>query len=57
MGEIHTIEGAITGWKYKQQKTVTQLSTESEYITLLESAKEKKFIQMLLQEIADIETP
>ena len=57
MGEVHTIEGDITSWKSQQQNIVTQSSTKYEYITLLEAAKEQKFTQMLLQEIADVETP
>ena len=57
MGEVHTIGGAITSRKQKQQKTVMQSSTKIEYITLLEVSKEQKPMEMLLQEIADVETP
>ena len=34
-----------------------QSSTKIEYITLLEVSKEQKPMEMLLQEIADVETP
>lgn len=57
MGEVHTIGGSITSWRSQRQKIVTQSSTEAEYITLSEAAKEQKFTQMLLEEIAEVETP
>ena len=57
MGDIHPIGGDITSWEYQRQKTVTQSSSNNDYITLSEAAKEHKFTQMLLQEIADVETP
>ena len=34
-----------------------QYSTEDDYTTISEADKEHKLIQMLLQKIADIETP
>ena len=49
--------GAITSWKSQRQKTVSQLSSEAEYITLSEAAKEQKCIKMLLNEIAEEESP
>ena len=57
MGEVHTIGGALISWKSQRQRTVTQSSSEAEYITLSEAAKEQKFTQMLLEEIAEVETP
>jgi hypothetical protein len=57
MGEVHTVGGSITSWKSQRQKTVSQLSSEAEYITLLEATKEKRFTQMLLREIAEAEEP
>ena len=52
MGELNTIIGDITIFKYQQQNTVTQSSPEADYITLLEEGKENKSTQILLQEIA-----
>ena len=46
----------ITSWKYQQQKTVVQSSTKAGYSLLSGVAKEHKFTQILLQEIADVET-
>jgi hypothetical protein len=57
MGEVHTIGGAITSWKSQRQRSVTQSSSEAEYITLSEAAKEQKFTQMLLEEVAEVEIP
>jgi hypothetical protein len=57
MGEVHTIGGAITSWKSQRQKTVSQSSSEAEYVTLSETAKEQKFTQMLLEEIATVQMP
>ena len=37
--------------------TLTQSSSEAEYVTLSEAAKEQKFTQMLLEEIAEVEIP
>ena len=57
MGEVHTIGGSITSWRSQRQKIVTQSSSEAEYVTLSEAAKEQKFTQMLLEEIAEVEIP
>jgi hypothetical protein len=57
MGEVHTLGGAITSWRSQRQKTVSQSSSEAEYVTLSEAAKEQKFTQMLLREIAEVEEP
>ena len=57
MGEVHTIGGSITSWRSQRQKIVTQSSTEAEYVTLSEAAKEQKFTQMLLEEIAEVDMP
>ena len=46
MGEVHTIGGDITSCKYQQQKTLMQLSTEAEYITLSEADRGQKFTQI-----------
>ena len=56
MVEVQNIIGNITSQKCQIKKTVTQSSTESKYITLLEASKEKKTAQMTLQEIDDVET-
>jgi hypothetical protein len=50
-GELNTVGGALVSWKSQRQKTVTQSSTEAEYIEMAECTKEQRFIQMLLEEI------
>jgi hypothetical protein len=57
MGEVHTIGGVLISWKSQRQCNVTQSSSKAEYITLLEAAKEQKFTQMLLEEIAEVKMP
>ena len=57
VAEVQTIRRDVASWEYQQQNTVTQSSTKSKYITLSESGKEKKFTLMLLQEIANVESP
>jgi hypothetical protein len=56
-GGIHTLGGSIVSWVSKTQKSTTLSSTEAEYVALSIGAQEVKFMQMLLNEIAEVETP
>jgi hypothetical protein len=56
-GGIHTVGGTIINWMSKTQASVTLSSTEAEYASLASGATQVKFVQQLLQEIADCTTP
>ena len=56
-GDMHTIGGAIVSWRAQLLKMLCLSSTEAEYVTLTEAAKEQKFIQMLLGEIMKCDMP
>jgi hypothetical protein len=50
-GFIIFLLGCPVVWKSKQQQSVTQSSSEAEYVALLEAAKELKFIAQTLESI------
>ena len=56
-GEIHTLGGCLTAFSSRGQNTVSMSSCESEYKSACSAAKEMKFQQMLLEEIAMVELP
>jgi hypothetical protein len=57
-GGIHTVGGTIIKWMSKTQASVALSTTEAKYASLAAGATQKvKFVQQLLQEIADCETP
>jgi hypothetical protein len=56
-GGIHTVRGTIINWMSKTQASVTLSTMEAEYASLAAGATQVKFVQQLLQEIADCETP
>ena len=56
-GDIHTLGGCITSFSSRGEKSVSLSSTESEYKMLSNAAKEMKFEQMLLEEIASVKLP
>ena len=56
-GEIHTLGGCLTAFSSRGQNTVSMSSCESEYKSACSAAKEMKFQQMLLEEIAMVDLP
>ncbi len=56
-GGIHTVGGTIINWMSKTQASVTLSSTEAEYGSLASGATQVKFVQQLLEEIAECKTP
>jgi len=56
-GDLHTIGGALVSWRSQKMKFVCLSTTEAEYVTLTEMAKEQRFIQMLLGEVDENEEP
>jgi hypothetical protein len=56
-GGIHTVGGTIINWMLKTQASVTLSSTEAEYGSLASGATQVKFVQQLLEEIAECKTP
>jgi len=56
-GDVHTLRGWITSFSSRGEKSVSLSSTESEYKMLSNAAKEIKFEQMLLEEIASVKLP
>jgi hypothetical protein len=56
-GGIHTVGGTIINWMSKTQASVTLSLTEAEYASLASGATQVKFVQQLLEEIADCTTP
>ena len=45
-GDLHTIGGGIISWRSQLLKMMCLSSTEAEYVTLTETTKEQRFIQM-----------
>jgi hypothetical protein len=56
-GGLHTVGGTLINWMSKTQASVTLSSTEAEYVSLASGATEVKFVQQLLEEIAECNTP
>jgi len=56
-GEIHTLGGCITAFSSRGEKSISNSTAESEYKSLNSGGREMKFQQMLLEEIAFVETP
>jgi len=56
-GEIHTLGGCITAFSSRGEKSISNSTAESEYKSLSSGGREMKFQQMLLEEIAFVETP
>jgi hypothetical protein len=56
-GGIHTVGGTIINWMSKTQSSVTLSSCEAEYGSLASGATQVKFVQQLLEEIAECKTP
>jgi hypothetical protein len=56
-GGVHTVGGTIINWMSKTQASVTLSSTEAEYASLAAGATQVKFVQQLLEEIAECITP
>jgi len=56
-GEIHTLGGCITAFSSRGEKSVSNSTAESEYKSLSSGGREMKSQQMLLEEIAFVETP
>ena len=54
-GDFHTIGGALVSWRSQRLKLICLSSTEAEYVTMTEMAKEQRFIQMLIEEITGIQ--
>ncbi|XP_050340599.1 uncharacterized protein LOC126767022 [Bactrocera neohumeralis] len=50
-GYIFLLSGAAIRWKSQKQRTVALSSTEAEYVSLAESAKEAVYLRSLLNEI------
>jgi len=55
-GEIHTLGGCITAFSSRGEKSISNSTAESEYKSLSSGGREMKFQQMLLEEIAFVET-
>ena len=56
-GEIHTLGGCLTAFSSRGEKSISNSTAESEYKSLSSGGREMKFQQMLLEEIAHVETP
>jgi len=56
-GEIHTLGGCLTAFQSKGEKSISNSTAESEYKSLSSGGREMKFQQMLLEEIAYVQTP
>ncbi len=56
-GGIHMVGETIINWMSKTQAWVTLSSTETEYCGLALGAMQVKFVQQLLEEIAECKTP
>ena len=50
-GDFHTLGGALVSWRSQRLKMVCLSSTEAEYVTMTEMAKEQRFLQMLIEEL------
>lgn len=50
-GYVFELSGAAISWKSKKQKTVALSSTEAEYVSLTEAAKEALYLQSILYEL------
>uniref|UniRef100_W8B6G9 Retrovirus-related Pol polyprotein from transposon TNT 1-94 n=1 Tax=Ceratitis capitata TaxID=7213 RepID=W8B6G9_CERCA len=50
-GYVFLLSGAVISWKSQKQRTVALSSTEAEYVSLAESAKEAVYLRSLLNEI------
>ena len=50
-GDFHTLGGALVSWRSQRLKMVCLSSTEAEYVTMTEMAKEQRFLQMLMEEL------
>lgn len=50
-GYVFTLAGAAISWKAKKQRTVALSSTEAEYMSLTEAAKESIYLRRFMNEI------
>jgi hypothetical protein len=50
-GDFHTLGGALVSWRSQRLRMVCLSSTEAEYVTMTEMAKEQRFLQMLIEEL------
>ena len=50
-GDLHTLGGALVSWRSQRLKMICLSSTEAEYVTMTEMAKEQRFLQMLIEEL------
>lgn len=50
-GYAFTLSGAAVDWESRKQRTVALSSTEAEYMSLTEAAKEAMYLRKLLKEI------
>ena len=50
-GDFHTLGGALVNWRSQRLKMIFLSSTEAEYVTMTEMAKEQRFLQMLIEEL------
>ena len=56
-GLVATLEEELLTCSSKNQRTITLISAEEDYVALLECAQEVKFVKMLMEEMTEVQNP